>query len=285
MKNRTIIGIVCIVLALVVTFAVAPLVNKLSDSRTAIVRLKNDIVQGHMIQESDIEVVTVGSTGLPTNIITKKEAVVGKFAACDLKANTDLLQSMISDKSDSADDVFHTLDGKKQAISITISSFAGGLSGKLENGDIVSLVIFENETNEATIPGGLTYVKVITTTTAEGFDKDELTPNEDGTYELPTTLTLLVNPTQAKMLVEYENRGVIHADLVYRGDSKTAQKFLDAQDLYFELLAEKENEETTEPDENKPSGGNNIIQDANDIIWGTNHGGNNPTYNEEGGED
>ena len=285
MKNRTIIGIVCIVLALVVTFAVAPLVNKLSDSRTDIVRLKNDIVQGHMIQESDIEVVTVGSTGLPTNIITKKEAVVGKFAACDLKANTDLLQSMISDKSDSADDVFHTLDGKKQAISITISSFAGGLSGKMEKGDIVSLVIFENETNEATIPGGLTYVKVITTTTAEGFDKDELTPNEDGTYELPTTLTLLVNPTQAKMLVEYENRGVIHADLVYRGDSKTAQKFLDAQDLYFEMLAEKEDEETTEPDENKPSGGNNIIQDANDIIWGTNHGGNNPTYNEEGGED
>ena len=285
MKNRTIIGIVCIVLALVVTFAVAPLVNKLSDSRTDIVRLKNDIVQGHMIQESDIEVVTVGSTGLPTNIITKKEAVVGKFAACDLKANTDLLQSMISDKSDSADDVFHTLDGKKQAISITISSFAGGLSGKLENDDIVSLVIFENETNEATIPGGLTYVKVITTTTAEGFDKDELTPNEDGTYELPTTLTLLVNPTQAKMLVEYENRGVIHADLVYRGDSKTAQKFLDAQDLYFEMLAEKEDEETSEPDENKPSGGNNIIQDANDIIWGTNHGGNNPTYNEEGGED
>ena len=285
MKNRTIIGIVCIVLALVVTFAVAPLVNKLSDSRTDIVRLKSDIVQGHMIQESDIEVVTVGSTGLPTNIITKKEAVVGKFAACDLKANTDLLQSMISDKSDSADDVFHTLDGKKQAISITISSFAGGLSGKLENGDIVSLVIFENETNEATIPGGLTYVKVITTTTAEGFDKDELTPNEDGTYELPTTLTLLVNPTQAKMLVEYENRGVIHADLVYRGDSKTAQKFLDAQDLYFEMLAEKEDEEPTEPDENKPSGGNNIIQDANDIIWGTNHGGNNPTYNEEGGED
>ena len=285
MKNRTIIGIVCIVLALVVTFAVAPLVNKLSDSRTDIVRLKSDIAQGHMIQESDIEVVTVGSTGLPTNIITKKEAVVGKFAACDLKANTDLLQSMISDKSDSADDVFHTLDGKKQAISITISSFAGGLSGKLENGDIVSLVIFENETNKATIPGGLTYVKVITTTTAEGFDKDELTPNEDGTYELPTTLTLLVNPTQAKMLVEYENHGVIHADLVYRGDSKTAQKFLDAQDLYFELLAEKEDEETSEPDENKPSGGNNIIQDANDIIWGTNHGGNNPTYNEEGGED
>ena len=192
MKNRTIIGIVCIVLALIVTFAVAPLVNKLSDNRTDIVRIKNNISQGHMIQENDIEIVTVGSTGLPNDIITKKEDVLGKFAACDLKSNTNLLKSMISDKSDRADDVFHTLNGQKQAISITISSFAGGLSGKLENGDIISLVIFENETNQATIPQALTYVKVITTTTAEGFDKDELIPNEDGTYELPTTVTLLV---------------------------------------------------------------------------------------------
>lgn len=285
MKNRTIIGIVCIVLALIVTFAVAPLVNKFTDSRTDIVRLKKDIAQGHMIQESDIEIATVGSTGLPTNIITKKEEAVGKFAACDLKANTDLLQSMISDNSDRADDVFHTLNGQKQAISITISSFAGGLSGKLENGDIVSLVIFENETNQATIPKALTYVKVITTTTAEGFDKDELILNEDGTYELPTTVTLLVNPTQAKMLVEYENKGVIHVNLVYRGDSKNAQKFLDAQEQYFEKQEELEKAESTDSTEKPPTQDSDSIQDANDIIWGTNHGGNNPTYNEEGGED
>lgn len=282
MKNRTIIGIVCIVLALAVTFAVAPLVNKLSDSKTEIVRMKTDVARGHMITENDIEIVTVGS-GRPENIITKKEAVIGKFADCDLKANTDLLQSMVTDKSNKADDVFHTLDGTKQAISITISSFAGGLSGKLENGDIISLIIFENETNKATIPEGLTYVKVITTTTAEGFDKDEVTPNEDGTEELPTTLTLLVNSIQARMLVEYENRGVIHADLVCRGDSKTATKLLKEQDLYFETL-EEEAEESEEPDVNEADNGNDIITDANDIIWGTNNGGNNPVHNEEGGE-
>ena len=281
MKNRTIIGIVCIVVAFIVTFAVAPFINKVSDSRTDIVRIKNDVTQGHLIQENDIEIVTVGSTGLPINIITKKESVVGKFAACDLKANTNLLQSMITDRSDSADDVFRTLDGAKQAISITISSFAGGLSGKLENGDIVSLVIYENNEDGAFIPGGLTYVKVITTTTADGSDKDELIPNEDGTYELPTTLTLLVNPTQAKMLVEYENRCVIHADLVYRGESKVAQKFLDAQDLYFELLKESGGN-TDYKENNSSSDGRDLIQDANDIIWGTNHGGNNPIYNEGG---
>ena len=271
MKNRTIIGIVCIVLALIVTFAVAPMVNKISDSRTDIVRMKKDVDQGHLISDDDIEIVTVGSHGLAIDTITKKEDVVGKFAACDLKVGDSLFPSKLSLTSDSADDVFHTLNGEKQAISITISTFAGGLSGKLENGDIISLIVFDNDTNEAFIPAGLTYVKVITTTTQSGFDKDEVTPNEDGTYELPTTVTLLVNPAQAQMLVEYENTGVIHADLVYRGDSKTAQKFLDAQDLYFEML-EAEDEEPNdkeEPDEDSEDGPvSDIIQDANDIIWG-----------------
>jgi pilus assembly protein CpaB len=271
LKNRTIIGIVCIVLALIVTFAVAPMVNKISDSRTDIVRMKKDVDQGHLISDDDIEIVTVGSHGLAIDTITKKEDVVGKFAACDLKVGDSLFPSKLSLTSDSADDVFHTLNGEKQAISITISTFAGGLSGKLENGDIISLIVFDNDTNEAFIPAGLTYVKVITTTTQSGFDKDEVTPNEDGTYELPTTVTLLVNPAQAQMLVEYENTGVIHADLVYRGDSKTAQKFLDAQDLYFEILEAEDEEpnDNEEPDEDPEDGPvSDIIQDANDIIWG-----------------
>ena len=33
---------------------------------------------------------------------------------------------------------------------------------------------------------------------------------------------------------------------------------------------------------NSSSDGRDLIQDANDIIWGTNHGGNNPIYNEGG---
>ena len=111
-------------------------------------------------------------------------------------------------------------------------------------------------------------MKVITTTTADGADKDELTVNEDGTYELPSTVTLLVNPAQAKLLVEYENRGRIHADLVFRGDDATAQKFLDAQDAYFKYLEEH-------PDDGQPIDGDepekegfDIVKYANDIING-----------------
>ncbi len=268
MKNRTIIGIICIVLALVVTFAVAPLVNKLAESKVDIVRMKSDVVQGHQISDNDVEVIKVGGYNLHADVIVRKENVVGKYAATDLKAGDYLLPSKLSATSDKANDVFRTLNGDKQAISITIQTFAGGLSGKLENGDIVQLVVYENDTSKAIMPGALTYVKVITTTTAEGADKDELTVNEDGTYELPSTVTLLVNREQAKLLVEYENSGRIHADLVFRGDDETAQKFLDAQDEYFRQLKEKTEEGETTDTGDEDGEGFDIVQYANDIING-----------------
>ncbi len=267
MKNRTIIGIVCIVIALIVTFAVAPLVNRMADSKVDIIRMKSNVTQGHQISENDIEVVKVGGYNLPANVITKKENVISKYATTDLKSGDYLLPSKLTSVSDKADDVFRTLNGDRQAISITIQTFAGGLSGKLQNGDIVQLVVYQNSRTKAIIPGALTYVKVITTTTADGTDKDELTVNEDGTYELPSTVTLLVNKAQAKLLVEYENSGKIHAELVFRGDESTAQKFLDAQDAYFKYYEEHPDEIPTEESENTNSGFD-IVQYANDIING-----------------
>ena len=232
MKNRTILGIVCIVLAAAVMFGAAPLVNTLTAGRVEIVRFSRDVPQGTRITADDVAVVEVGKTGLQDNAVKELEAVMGKYAACDIKAGTNVLSSYLADTADSADDIFRTLDGSKQAMSITIGSFADGLSGKLKNGDIVSVIVTQEK--ETVIPAELTYVKVITTTTAEGTDKDELQQNEDGTYELPSTVTLLVNPAQATLLAGYEASGEMHLSLVYRGDEATANRFLQAQDKVFQ---------------------------------------------------
>lgn len=242
MKNRTMIGIVCIVLAAIVTFGAAPLVNRMSDGRTEIIRMTTDVKQGFIITESDIEKAPVGSFNLSANVIKDKAAVVGKYAATDLKAGDYLMDSKLSNEADSADSVFRLLDGTKQAVSISIGSFAAGLSGKLHNGDVVSIMITSTEKNEAEMPAALRYVKVITTTTASGTDRDKLTANENGANELPATVTLLVNMEQAKMLAQYEAKSKIHISLVYRGDTETAQKFLDAQDEYLKknTMAETE---------------------------------------------
>lgn len=231
MKNRTIIGIICIVLAVATMFGVAPFVTKLADGKTSIVRITQDIPQGTAITENMVTTVEIGKTGLQENAVTDIKAAVGKYAACDIKSGTNILTSYLTDSADNADAVFRTLNGSKQAVCITIDSFAGGVSGKLKNGDIVSIIVTREK--QTSVPAELNYVRVITTTTASGIDKDELKPDEDGNYELPTTVTLLVNAQQAKVLANYESDGDMHISLVFRGDEATANKYLEAQEKVF----------------------------------------------------
>ena len=54
-SSRTVIGVVCIIMALAVTFGVAPLVNRFADQKVDIVRLKTDIERGSVISEQYME--------------------------------------------------------------------------------------------------------------------------------------------------------------------------------------------------------------------------------------
>lgn len=232
MKNRTVIGIVCIVLAMAVTFVVSPLVNKISDQKTEVVRFTADIGHGVKITEEHIELAEISNSALPDKALKTKDAVIGKYATADLFKGDIATESKVTDNANTANDVMASLKGDKVAMSITISSFAGGLSGKLENGDIVSIYVTDKD-NHTEVPASLKYVKVITTTTSGGIDENDVVENEDGSFELPTTITVLVSVEQAKILANYEESAVMHVALVYRGDDATADKFLKAQDDYF----------------------------------------------------
>lgn len=237
MKNRTIIGIICLILAVTVMFGVAPIVNKMASGKMQVVQVIKKIEQGQLITAEDITKVEIGSYGVKDGVIKNEKQIVGKFAASNIYPNINIYAEMLKDTADSADDIFNTLNGSQQAMSITISSFANGLSGKLQNGDIISVISVSN--NESIIPAELTYIKVITVTTARGTDSDQLAPKEDGSYDLPSTVTLLVNPTQAKLLALYEQNAKIHLTLVYRGSTENADKFLQTQNQIFEKESEE----------------------------------------------
>ena len=232
MKNRTAIGIVCIILAVAVTFVVSPLVNNISDKKTEVVRFAADVSHGTEIKDTDIELVEISNSALPEKVIKDKSAVVGKYATTDIFKGDFATESKITDNANTASDIMASLKGDKVAMSITINSFAGGLSGKLENGDIVSIYV-TNKDDETENPASLKYVRVITTTTSGGIDENDVVENEDGSFELPTTITVLVSVEQAKILANYEESATMHVALVYRGDEATANKFLKAQDDYF----------------------------------------------------
>lgn len=239
MKNRTLIGIVCIVLAVAVTFLVSPLVNRISEQKTDVIRFTKDISHGSKIAETDIEIVKLSKNSVPEKALKTKDAVVGKYAKADLFKGDLATEIKITDDENSVANVFSSLNGDKVAMSVTINTFAGGLSGKLENGDIVSVYVTDKE-GETKVPSELKYVKVITTTTSGGVDETEVVENEDGSFELPSTITLLVSSKQATVLANYEENASMHVALVFRGDTEKAQKFLDKQDKFLETKTDKQ---------------------------------------------
>lgn len=246
LKNRTVLGVICIALALIICFAITPLFNASKSSTMRIVRVKNDLKIGQEITAKDIEIVEVGAYNLPSEVVKKSEAVVGKYAAAEMFKGEYVLAAKISDTPASENAYLYGLTGEKRAISITIPSFAGGLSGKLISGDIVSVIAVDyRETGETIVPDELQYVEVIAVTDKNGNDEETTTIKPDGEEEtsLPETVTLLVTPEQANILAELEAEGEIHVALVYRGTAENAQKFVDAQEKFLEELKAKKDDE------------------------------------------
>lgn len=246
LKNRTVLGVVCIALSLIICFAITPLFNAAKENTTEIVRMKKDVKIGQEITEKDVEIVEVGAYNLPADVLKKSEDVVGKYVSSELLAGEYVLPGKISDTPASENAYLYNLTGEKRAISVTIPSFAGGLSGKLISGDIVSVIAVDyRESGETVVPDELQYVEVIAVTDKEGYDEDEVVVTTDGEEEpdLPETVTLLVTPAQANILAELEADGEIHLSLVYRGTSENAQKFIAAQEKLLNELAEAENAE------------------------------------------
>ncbi|MCM1277048.1 MAG: Flp pilus assembly protein CpaB [Lachnospiraceae bacterium] len=256
LKNRTVLGVICIALSLVICFAITPLFNATKSSTTKIVRVKSDLKLGQQITSKDVEFVEVGAYNLPNEVVKNYDDVVGKYATSEMLKGEYVLAAKISDTPASENAYLYGLTGEKRAISITIPSFAGGLSGKLISGDIVSVIAVDyKEQGETLVPDELQFVEVIAVTDSKGNDDETVTVKPDGEEEteLPETVTLLVTPVQANILAELEAQGEIHISLVFRGTAENAKKFIDAQEeILAELAAENDDEKENNSEPEKP---------------------------------
>lgn len=256
LKNRTVLGLICIVLSLIICFGLTPLFNDAVKAQVEIVRISKDVKQGTQITDDMVTVIKVGGHNLPENVLKQKENVVGKYAKADLQNGDYILSTKLSDSPLAEFAYLTELDGTKQAMSITIKSFAAGLSGKLESGDIVSLIASDvGDFRETVAPPELQYVKVIAVTDGKGYDKEYTENNKDeDEKQLPSTVTLLVVSTQARLLAELEATGRIHCTLVYRGTVDNTNKFLKIQEDYLNTLTSGTEQAKTEISPIKPNG-------------------------------
>lgn len=230
-KNRTLFAIIGAIVAIVILLVLIPLVTNASVKTVDVLRLRADVPRGTQLTQAHLETVSVPVQALPSGCLKNSADVIGKYAAAQLYAGDYLSSAKLNGVSNSADDVLETLDGRL-AISVPAASFAGILSGKLENGDIVRFYITVD--GKTFVPGALQWVKVITTTTGTGIDRDQIVENEDGSYDMPSTVTVLVSNAQAELLAHYASGASMHLALVSRGDEQRAQQLLAEQEAYLE---------------------------------------------------
>lgn len=231
LKNKTVIGIIAIALAILICFVLTPIYNASVKEKIEIVRVSQKIEEGQEIHENMLEETSVGKYNLPEGVIYKIDDVKGKFAKSTLYKGDYVLEEKVSQTGVFKDDYLNNLDGEKNAISITVQSFAAGLSNKLKHGDIVSIVATDSD-GKTMVPDELKYVKVLASTTGEGEDivGETEVEKEESEEKIAATITLLVNEVQTRILANNEQTMKIHIALVYRGTEENCKKFLEAQD-------------------------------------------------------
>lgn len=234
MKNRTLIGIVCIAIAVVMVFAVSPLINRVSEQKETVVRVVNNVAKGSLIKTTDLEEVKMAKNMLPDRAIGSAQVAAGEdiYASVDLQKGDVLTGNKFTKDADGIEMALMSLPDNKVAMTCSINSI-NSLNGKLKAGDIVSLCVTKDKIT--TIPLAFKYVKVLTTTTSGGIDEDQVQKKEDGSFAQPSTVTLMLTPRQAALLASYKSANVRYM-LVHRGDDDKSAALLAEEDKYLEGL-------------------------------------------------
>ena len=114
-RNRTVIGVLCILLALIICFGVTPMFSRSASEKAEIVRVTADIKEGDEITAEMVQAVEVGAYNLPQNIMTDKNEVIGKYATADLKVGDYILASKLSTVPAAENAYLYNLDGTTAA--------------------------------------------------------------------------------------------------------------------------------------------------------------------------
>ena len=229
--KKSTIGALCIAAAIAVGGIQWFAVNEASSATEPVVRAKVEISSGIKITASMLETVEMGKLGLPSNITGNASQVVGTYAKTDIQAQDIITGGKVSSHAENK-----ALSDGKMLYSVAVKNLADSLSGKLQSGDIVQVVVpAQNTGNNAVGTSSetltaLQYIEVEGVTASNGQDaKTASASSTSTTINQPATVTLYVNQTQISALASLGENEISFA-LVSRGNETKAKELLSKQD-------------------------------------------------------
>lgn len=235
LKNRTIIAGVCLAVAGIIAFVALPGFYADREATVTVYRAAEPIPRGTLIGAKHIESAEIGAFNLPDGVIVEQELIIGQFALTDIPKYDLILPEKLGEFifTQTLDDL---MAQGQRLVTVTLPSNAAGLSGHLESGDIVSVVVYiaahdmfitDEETGfdvRVNIPAqtlllpDLQEIAVYAVENAKAESMEDLQNSDETTVDyVPKTVTLIVTEEQAVMLVEAENTGKIHLVFERRG--------------------------------------------------------------------
>ena len=230
-RSKTLIGGLCIAVAVAVGVGQWYLVNVASTAAVPVVCAKTDIPAGTKITGDMLEVKEMGKLNLPSNVTGNTAKIIGAYANTDIQPDDIVTGGKLSGSSPA-----YALQDGQMLYSVSVKNLADSLSGKLQSGDIVQVVVPTQNTGNNNVPVGsdtlaaLQYVRVEAVTASNGLSAD--TGNQPASSSAsstqPATVTLIVNQRQVNALASLGSSEISFA-LVSRGDETKAKALLDEQ--------------------------------------------------------
>ena len=198
-KNKFVIGIFCLILALVVVVMVMP---KNTGKTVDVIKLNNTVDANTQITDNMVRKVTIPEDANVSGAITEKEKVVGKYTTTQIYKDDFIVDGKLSDSPTNSN--LYALNNGEEAISITVKDLASCVTGNLIEGDVVSIYYYDTTEKKVIENPLLKYVEVLATSNSSGVDVSTAAMDENQDDNIPTTLTLKVSREQAEALTKME---------------------------------------------------------------------------------
>ena len=205
--KRTVAGIVCIALALVLCLAVAPAVTARAAKTSSVYVYTSAVESGTVLTADMIEKREIPASLVPKDAVTDPASVLGLVHLVPRNAGDVLLSTSLGAPAEAAPQDYLSDAGKgRYAVSLPLSGLSAGLCGKLCPCDTVSVHFLTRD-------GVISYPS-LSEVTVVSLSSSDASPAGSG--KVPAAVTVLATKAQLKDILEGLSYGTCHLALVRR---------------------------------------------------------------------
>lgn len=221
LKNKTAIAIVCFVLAGFIGFIIVP-VNDNVGEKVNVIKVSKMISENTKISEDMIKSVSCNKDDVPSEALTDKKDIVGKYANVNLYP-TDYITNEKLSVIEVGSNLFNLNEGE-MAISITPKTLSSSVSSNLLVGDAVQLYGYNTEEKAINEDSGKWHFEVLAIDNSKAENVSGVSLDEVSDI-VPAAITIRVtNEEQVKSVVNMEMNNDIQ--VIFSGRGETADELL-----------------------------------------------------------